>query len=148
MTQEFHERPEWAGAWVAERLDVRLATTAAPAGVEVADLVGLAVRDNPRRAHLLVSTVLGKHVPTDPRLVHGAGMLLGRFVAAVLAGEEPALPAGAPLREALAGSASAAAALVEAVRQEGAVLEGPVTVLGYAETATGLGHAVFDALLG
>ncbi len=148
MTHGLDERAEWAGAWVAERLDVRLVTTAGPAGVEVADLVGLAVRDNPRRAHLLVSTVLGKHVPTDPRLVHGTGLLLGRFVASVLAGGQPALPEGAPLRAALAGSPSAAAALVEAVRRGGPVLEEPVTVLGYAETATGLGHAVFDALLG
>ena len=137
----------WPGAWVAERLDVRLETTASPAGVEVADLVGLAVRDNPRRAHLLVSTVLGKHVPTDPRLVLGTGLLLGRFVASVLAGEEPVVPAGVALGEALTGSAAAAGALLEAVRRGGPAVPGPVTVLGYAETATGLGHAVFDALL-
>ena len=138
--------PTWPGAWVAQRLDVRLETTACPAGVEVADLVGMAVRDNPRRAHLLVSTVLGKHVPTDPRLVLGAGMLLGRFVASVLAGEQPAPPEGVALREALAGAPEASAALLEAVRRGGPVVPGPVTVLGYAETATGLGHAVFDVL--
>ena len=79
-------------------------------GVEVrgADgLVELALRRNPRRAHLLVSTVLGKHIPTDPRVVHDAGLRLGRAVAAVV---EPAL------------------------------------VIGYAETATGLGHCVAEAL--
>ena len=47
----------------------------------LADLVGLALRRNPRRAHLLVSTVLGKHIPADPRVVHGAGLRLGRLVA-------------------------------------------------------------------
>ena len=79
-------------------------------GVEVrgADgLVELALRRNPRRAHLLVSTVLGKHIPTDAQVVHEAGLRLGRAVAAVV---EPAL------------------------------------VIGYAETATGLGHCVAEAL--
>ncbi|UGT70686.1 phosphoribosyltransferase family protein [Nocardia gipuzkoensis] len=61
--------------------------------------------NNPRRAHLLVSTVLGKHLPTDPRVVLGAGDRLGDLVRAVL-GEREAV------------------------------------VLGFAETATGLGHCV------
>jgi hypothetical protein len=73
------------------------------------DLVELALRRNPKRPHLLVSTVLGKHVPTDPRVVHEAGLRLGRAVGAVLV---------AP----------------------------PGLVLGYAETATGLGHCVAEAL--
>lgn len=75
-------------------------------------LVGLALRRNPRRAHLLVSTVLGKHVPQLPEVVHDAGRDLGMRVARVLA-DEPT----------------------------------PV-VLGYAETATGLGHCVAEALPG
>ncbi|MFE7743307.1 phosphoribosyltransferase domain-containing protein [Nocardia sp. NPDC057455] len=61
--------------------------------------------NNRRRAHLLVSTVLGKHLPTDPRVVLGAGDHLGDLVRAVL-GEREAV------------------------------------VLGFAETATGLGHCV------
>ncbi|MGK8521198.1 phosphoribosyltransferase domain-containing protein [Nocardia asteroides] len=61
--------------------------------------------NNPRRAHLLVSTVLGKHVPTDPRIVLGAGNHLGDLVRAVLGDRE-------------------------------------AVVLGFAETATGLGHCV------
>lgn len=56
-------------AWVESRLGVRLVDGPRPVGAGLADLVGLAVRRNPRRAHLLVSAVLGKHVPTDPRLV-------------------------------------------------------------------------------
>jgi adenine/guanine phosphoribosyltransferase-like PRPP-binding protein len=46
----------------------------------LADLVQLGLRDNPRRTHLLVSTVLGKHLPADPRLVRSAGSELGRAV--------------------------------------------------------------------
>lgn len=102
------EASGWSGTWVAERLGVRLRTTDAPSGMMLTDLVGLAVRRNPRRAQLLVSSVLGKHVPTDPRLVTDAGLRLG-----------------AKARAAVTGDA---------------------VVLGYAETATALGHLVADAI--
>ena len=90
--------------WVADRFGVRL--TGDPA---LAELVQLALRRNPRRAHLLVSTVLGKHIPADPRVVRGAGLELGRLVGK---------------------SVDARTALV----------------VGFAETATGLGHCVAEEL--
>ncbi|WP_431033157.1 phosphoribosyltransferase [Streptomyces sp. P6-2-1] len=96
----------WTGSWVAERLGVRLS---GDPGIE--ELLGLALRRNPKRAHLLVSHVLGKHVPRSPRLVAETGRALGREVRALL------------------GDAAD-----EAV------------VLGYAETATALGHCVADGI--
>ncbi|MET9961612.1 phosphoribosyltransferase [Streptomyces sp. NPDC006326] len=135
----------WSGTWVADRLGVRLqeagapdgpapqgaaapagavsgaeAVAAEPAGAGAAggapprltDLLGLALRRNPKRAHLLVSQVLGKHVPQSPRTVYAAGHGLGQRVRALL-GDEAAARA---------------------------------VVLGYAETATGLGHCVADGL--
>lgn len=99
----------WTGDWVARNFGVRL-HTAADSRRPLEDLVGVALRRNPRRAHLLVSTVLGKHVPADPRLVHATGLELGEWVAAVLVGAD-----------------------VDAV-------------LGFAETATGLGHCVAESL--
>ncbi|MEV8512046.1 phosphoribosyltransferase family protein [Dactylosporangium sp. NPDC051484] len=146
MNDTGHPAP-WAGRWVTDRLGVTIRTTTSPVGLTIADLVGLALRRNPRRAHLLVSTILGKHVPADPRLVLGAGLLLGALVGDLLRGTST-LPAGlgAQLRTALTpqdpGRAAAAAALPAAVPvgAESAV------VVGYAETATGLGHAVADAL--
>ncbi|QLY30957.1 phosphoribosyltransferase domain-containing protein [Nocardia huaxiensis] len=76
----------------------------AEADWDIAALIEPGLRRNPRRAHLLVSTVLGKHLPTDPHRVIEAGNRLGDLV-----------------RE---------------------VVSGPVVVLGFAETATGLGHCV------
>ncbi|MFC9284335.1 phosphoribosyltransferase [Streptomyces collinus] len=97
----------WSGTWVAERLGV---------GLEGDDglraLLGLALRRNPKRAHLLVSHVLGKHVPQSPSVVYDHGHRLGRRVRELL------------------GDTQAAAAVV----------------VGYAETATGLGHCVADGL--
>ncbi|MBH0778601.1 phosphoribosyltransferase family protein [Nocardia bovistercoris] len=80
-------------------------------------LIQPGLRRNPKRAHLLVSTVLGKHLPTDPRAVLGAGERLGDLVRAALGDR------------ALEVSAS------------GGFGTGAV-VLGFAETATGLGHTV------
>ncbi|MGA5043018.1 phosphoribosyltransferase [Streptomyces arboris] len=97
----------WSGDWVAERLGVALEGDG-----ELQELLGLALRRNPKRAHLLVSNVLGKHVPQKPSVVYGAGYGLGERVRALLGSDEA--------RRAV--------------------------VLGYAETATGLGHAVADGL--
>ncbi|MGP4110519.1 phosphoribosyltransferase [Streptomyces sp. 4N509B] len=122
----------WPGEWVTRHLGVELHNDDGPAGqdgqdghgdapadpaaapgpVDVRRLLGLAIRRNPRRAHLLVSTVLGKHVPQSPSRVHGTGVALGRRVRAAL------------------GADAAARAVV----------------LGYAETATGLGHSVADGV--
>ncbi|MGA5064536.1 phosphoribosyltransferase [Streptomyces exfoliatus] len=97
----------WTGTWVAERLGVELI-----GDEELPALLGLALRRNPKRAHLLVSSVLGKHVPQRPSVVYGSGLDLGRRVRALLGDEEAARS----------------------------------VVLGYAETATALGHAVADGL--
>ncbi|WP_330184255.1 phosphoribosyltransferase [Nocardia sp. NBC_01503] len=77
---------------------------ALPGEWRIAELIEPGLRRNPRRGHLLVSTVLGKHLPTDPHRVIEAGNHLG-----------------------------------DLVRER---IDGPVIVLGFAETATGLGHCV------
>ncbi|WP_309058920.1 phosphoribosyltransferase [Streptomyces sp.] len=96
----------WSGSWVAQRLGVELV-----GDDRLTELLGLALRRNPKRAHLLVSHVLGKHVPQSPSVVYGHGFALGRRVRELLGDEA-----------------------------------GRAVVLGYAETATGLGHSVADGL--
>ena len=165
-------RDGWAGEWVAGRLGIALTDLDRPVGVGLTDLVGLAVRRNPRRAHLLVSEVLGKHVPADPRLVRAAGLLLGELVRGALpdaalpeqgrrtpdpAVPHPAVPARgrrtpdarvtALLDGALHGDEDAARSLRSLLADAGAA---PLRalVVGYAETATALGHCVADVLGG
>jgi citrate lyase beta subunit len=96
----------WSGQWVTDRLGIALH------GEGLTGLLGLALRRNPKRAHLLVSTVLGKYIPQRPHVVYEAGYGLGCRVRTLL------------------GEAEAARAVV----------------LGYAETATALGHSVADAI--
>ena len=95
-----------AGGFVAARLGVRLEISPATAGAaRLTDAVELGLRRNPKRVQLLVSRVLGKHVPADAATVLGAAGELGAAVRAACAGRTP-------------------------------------VVLGFAETATGLGHGV------
>ena len=68
----------WSGSWVAERLGVGLRGDDGRGGEELRAMLGLALRRNPKRAHLLVSHVLGKHVPQTPSVVYGHGVRLGR----------------------------------------------------------------------
>ncbi len=149
----------WAQLWVGSRLGVRVHPVASTVGIGADQLVGLAVRRNPRRAHLLVSRVLGKHVPTDPRVVHGSGLLLGLLAADVLADATPDAdrddrrPLGTALARALPGEGGPAHDVAVAVRAAAQHLvrsrRPPATVplvLGYAETAVGLGHAVAEAI--
>lgn len=93
--------------WVTRELGIELFSTKSSSGYTATQLVQPALRRNPRRAHLLVSTVLGKHISATPAEVMAAGNRLGDLV-----------------NEALDGSGQRA------------------IVLGFAETATGLGHCV------
>lgn len=77
-------------------------------GWRIEDLVVPGLRRNPKRAHLWVSTVLGKHIPIPPATIFAAADDLGDLVSTAL--------------ESHGASDS--------------------LVFGFAETATGLGHAV------
>ena len=55
-------------------------------GWSLGDLLGFGVRRNPRRGYLLVSKVLGKHVPVSPRTVQTAHRALAVQIPAGLTG--------------------------------------------------------------
>ena len=152
----------WSGGFVADQLDVAIHSDPASA-VAIEDLVGLALRRNPKRAHLLVSQVLAKHVPTEPGLVIAAGELLGAFVADCLSSFKHDAETSPLESDRAAAVASAANLLTAALRERPgqrraaiASLSAAVAplrtevpdavVIGYAETATGLGRLVANAL--
>jgi hypothetical protein len=105
--------------WLWEALGLVAEVTEDATGAGLRGQVGLALRRNPRRAHLLVSRVLGKHLPVAPAVALGAGAALAA--------------------RARVGSAAARASLASGEA---------VFVLGYCETATALGHAVADGMPG
>lgn len=115
------------GSVVADGLGLAFDVRCSPYGLELADLAGLALRENPKRAQLVVSTVLGKHLPVAPRTVRGSALLLAAQVAGKdgLTSEDLQAP-GDPVGR----------------------LPGAPVVLGYCETATALGHLVADCFAG
>jgi len=106
------------------------------AGVSVEDLIRVGRRQNPKRQVLFVSTVLGKHLSVPPATLLAAGMALGGRVEATLGGTDPTADEDR-FRTALAGDLLSPADVAPAPR---AAVR--ATVLGFAETATALGHAV------
>ena len=51
-----------------------------PSMLMFSDYAGLALRDNPKRAQLIVSRLLGKHIPVSPAIVSQAGHTLGKRI--------------------------------------------------------------------
>ncbi len=102
-------------------------------------LVRIAERSNPKRSFLLVSTVLGKHLPVGAARCRLAGLALGLAVAKD--------PRAADAQSALLdGTDAAVLAMLDAIDTQPPVDGGPFVVIGFAETATALGEQVATAL--
>ncbi|MEH7251122.1 phosphoribosyltransferase family protein [Neobacillus niacini] len=115
-------------------IDIEVATNSYQLHLE--ELFTMAARINKKRSFLFVSKVLGKHLPIDPQ----KGLLVAALLAARYAESIKGLEC--PERE----------KLVELFEQNKAKFESrafinekvnPV-IIGFAETATALGHAFFD----
>ncbi|ABD13021.1 hypothetical protein ThrDRAFT_01919 [Frankia casuarinae] len=127
-----------AGMWLWTELGLDVQVTADVAGQGLHALVGLALRRNPRRAHLLVSRVLGKHLPVAPAEALAAGAGVAALVRALPGFEE----AGKRVADPRVADPPVQGSSAE---QPGGPRTGPI-VIGYCETATALGHAVADGL--
>ncbi len=127
------------------------------ATVPLGELVRVALRRNPKRAHLLVSTVLAKHVPTVPAVALAAGEVLGARVADVLDDGHRVDDATIGRLTALLPTATTDGERDRADRHRAATTlrtdlavhrpdHPDVLVLGFAETATALGAMVAETL--
>ena len=116
--------------------DVR-ASSVPGAGVE--DLIAVARRDNPKRAVLLVSRVLGKHLTTEPSVALAAGAALGEAVRELVAGEGPRTRRESFV-ETLVHRAPSPVPRHDVPDETGCL------VVGFCETAIALGHLVRQAL--
>jgi hypothetical protein len=124
------------GAVVAERLGLGWQVRADPYRLGLDALAGLALRRNPKRAQLIVSTVLAKHIAAPPAAVRAAGLLLAALVHQALSGQRAAL-SGDLLTDPALGA--------EVDRLALGSFPGAPAVIGFCETATALGHTVADA---
>ncbi len=97
----------------------------------------MAIRKNLKRSFLFVSKVLGKHLRVDPKRAMLAGELLAcKCFAEVYGNESPMLPAMV---------AAFDCPIPVDFKLERMVLPEKTLVIGFAETATALGHIVFNA---
>jgi len=131
---------------IVDGLEVGVSVTANPYRLKLDDLFRMAARINKKRGFLFVSKLLGKHIPVRPSLSLGAGALLG----CLYAERELGLRNAATAEEVrLAFESDEGADLLYRKLMERKIrLDEPTLFIGFAETATALGHSVFDAFAG
>lgn len=139
----------WNGQFVTDALNIRHASDTPDSQCDVrkqeifSELLGIALRKNEKRAHLLVSTVLGKHIPQQPCVIAFAASILSRSIYEYdTFGDSENFQCEhlEKLSEAL--RTSQRLRLLERTPLTGK----KVTVFGYAETATSLGALVAEFL--
>ena len=127
---------------IIQNYEIEMDITANPYDFALSDLFKMATRINKKRQFLFVSTVLGKHLAVRPQVPLLTGTLLAMLYHHKLTGEE----------------AVQLSAVVQALKQPekvqevfqkieamGMDLSEETLFIGFAETATALGHAVFNA---
>lgn len=124
-----------------EQLDLAVTVRKAYQGLPAEALFSMGLRVNKKRQFLFISKLIAKHLAVSPSIALGTGSLL----ASLLMEKEglPPLPQSSALVRVLKSGAPDPAAAKEALRYTVALPEKTVFI-GMAETATGLGHAVFQ----
>ncbi|AJS61631.1 hypothetical protein UB51_18860 [Paenibacillus sp. IHBB 10380] len=108
----------------------------------------MAARINKKRAFLFVSKILGKHIPVDPyiSLLSGAALSLLLFKE-LNENNEQTVELLSEILNGLTGSTDAGT-VYRKIQQSRLVLPAPVKFIGFAETATALGHSMYNVFDG
>lgn len=114
-----------------------------PYNIPLEKLFEMAARINKKRSFLFVSKVLGKHLATPPSIPMITGRLLAkRYMETVKGISQPDIEQAVQLML----SPNQFPSMLEVNNLVGQIaLDSPVTIIGFAETATALGHAVFSS---
>jgi len=142
---------KWNGQFVSEEVGIPLPHTF---GDGFERLLGMALRKNKKRAHLLVSTVLGKHIPQEPSIISAAAAALADQIhrhsifnnANRGLNEDEITVVRRIAREKVIAIMDGKARSVFDDPDSDYVFVPDVTVFGYAETATSLGALVAQYL--
>lgn len=134
--------------FLGEQLGLRLEIGSDVLGGRLDRMAGLALRRNPRRAHLLVSRLLGKHLPVDPREALAAGTRLAGELPRDVFGAEPLVFGFAETATALGHAVAAAvpgAVYVCSTRRRGAGSRTAVSLSFEEEHSHATAHRVLAA---
>ena len=104
------------------------------------DLFLLAGRDNKKRSFLFVSKVLGKHIPVIPAV----SLLAGRALGLLYNNGNETNDTIIRIFDVLKGKVDASE-FYDEIKNERVELKQQTLIIGFAETATALGHSVFDS---
>ncbi len=113
-----------------------------PYAIPIEDVFSMAARDNPKREYLFVSKLIGKHIAVNPNVPLLTGFLLASRLAEYL---------DIPIN---CDKISTIANMLPSKNINGHLqiptydFSGKALFLGFAETATALGHAVFEHTTG
>jgi hypothetical protein len=126
---------------ILDDLKIEIEVTHNPFALPLQALFAMAARQNPKRSFLFVSRILGKHLPVDPSVSLLGGALLAYLYNNLVN------PPDKELELAITGAIlnqQKAAGVYDALQQQPFVLAKPTLFIGFAETATALGHSMFN----
>lgn len=130
---------------VLDKITVEVQITANPYDFEPAHLFEMAMRINKNRSFLFVSKVLGKHLAVAPQVPILISHLLAHHFLEVRQQQEQA--ATSMVIQAIKKRQNLQETL-QLTRQQPIQSIKKLTIIGFAETATALGHAFFEAFTG
>ncbi|MCU6794132.1 phosphoribosyltransferase family protein [Paenibacillus sp. WQ 127069] len=131
---------------IKDQLEVIVHVTSNPLNLPMDELFLMAARINKKRSFLFVSKVLGKHIPVNPHV-----SLLGGAALAVLLQQESGGPVSVDLPEivqAIRNPAVYAADVYASLKRSPLLIDQPHLFIGFAETATALGHSMYEVFSG
>jgi hypothetical protein len=131
---------------IVDGLKVEVSVTSNPYELELDHLFQMAARINKKRSFLFVSTLLGKHIAVPPALSLSSGAVLGCLYEAIILGKETTVPVVELQRS--FEDIKQANLLYRQLMDTKIRVEQPTLFIGFAETATALGHSMFDAFEG
>lgn len=127
---------------ILDKIKVDIEIRENPFQLPLESLFEMGARINKKRSFLFVSKVLGKHLAVSPKVPLLAGAALAAQYMEQVHGAVH--PAKQELKEAIVAG-EAGELLLEAVQQHSFTLPDPAVFIGFAETATALGHAMFNS---
>ncbi len=126
---------------IIDMIEVNITVTDNPYNIPVDTLFSMAARKNKKRGFLFVSKILGKHIPVVPAIsLLGGAALAVRYMEERYEREHPIKY---QLIESLITQQNAKETWVT-ISEHPYLLPDKTVVIGFAETATALGHALFD----
>jgi hypothetical protein len=126
-------------------LQITLKVTRNPFNLPLDSLFGMAARINKKRSFLFVSKLLGKHLAVNPNVSLLSGAALGILYQEHMGGAVPY-----PINDIIGafGEQHNTSDMYNRIKSNPLQISEPTLFIGFAETATALGHSMFDIFSG